>query len=376
MNQQPDPAPRRRSSWLLRAALRAEDVYDAFHRFLARITGHLGRPMVAEIYFAVRHSKGISVRGRVLLARTWPHPHPDDPGAVNLWQMLRRWFTPERPYSLVRISAGDSKVEQRANREGYFLIELPAPETPIDTLLVEMPESSVSPPVTIPITTPTESPSHLIISDVDDTILLTHAGRVLSMIATTMLGNALTRQIFPGVPELFQILFCPNPAELQRQNPIAYVTSSPYNLHNLLTLTFETNGLPPGPFFMTDWGLDEDKWITRSHRDHKNESIQTLLDWYPGIPALLLGDTTLSDVPIYVDLAKKYPERIALILIHAVSSEKRLKHLRTEAKKLDVTGIPIHFFRDYAEAADILAEAGWISLSDSEHVRSVCQIDE
>jgi len=329
--------------------------------------------MVAEIYHAIRHEQGVSVKGRVLLARTWPHPSADDPGLVNLYHMLRRWCTPERPYSLVQISAGGKAVAKRADREGYLEIEIPLEEAPSDELLIELPESVVSPPSTWPIERPASNPRCVILSDVDDTVLVTHAGKILRMIATTLFGNALTRQLFPGVVELYTHLRRgPQPAEGHR-NPLAYVTSSPYNLHGLLDLVFRENGLPLGPFFMTDWGLDEDKWLKRSHRDHKLDAIRRILGWYPDKPAIFLGDTSQHDVPIYVEAALEHPGRVAMILIHKVSSDKRVAALGTGAEKLSGSGTSIQFFQDYAEAADILFAAGWISGNQRDEVSAAAR---
>jgi phosphatidate phosphatase APP1 len=208
----------------------------------------------------------------------------------------------------------------------------------------------------------------VILSDVDDTVLVTHAGKILRMIATTLLGNALTRQLFPGVTTLYRHLRQGPEPEKGHLNPMAYVTSSPYNLHGLLSHVFELNGLPLGPFFMTDWGLDEDKWLKRSHRDHKLGAIRQILSWYPDKPAIFFGDTSQHDVPIYVEAALAHPDRIAMILIHRVSSGKRLALLEGEAAKLVGRPTAIHFFTTYAEAAELLAAAGWISGTQRDEV--------
>ncbi len=355
------PAPLKKRRWFLKLVLQVEKVYDAFHRCLARITGRLGKPMVAEIYHAIRHERGVSVKGRALLARTWPHPSVDDPALVNLYHMLRRWCTPERPYSLIQLSAGGEAVPVRADREGYFEVELELENAPIDELLIELPESEVSPSATWPIFRPASRPDCVILSDIDDTVLVTHAGKILSMIATTLLGNALTRQLFPGVVELYKHLRTGPEADAGHRNPLAYVTSSPYNLHGLLELIFKENGLPLGPFFMTDWGLDEDKWLKRSHRDHKLEAIRRILSWYPDKPAIFLGDTSQHDTPIYIEAALEHPGRVAMILVHKVSKAKRLALLESEAAKLDDHATAFHFFSDFGEAAALLAAAGWIS---------------
>src|SRR5690606_25370265 len=159
------------------------------------------------------------------------------------------------------------------------------------------------------------------------TVLVTHAAKLLRMIATTLFGNALTRQLFPGTVALYEALRRgPDPA-VDEGNAIAYVTSSPFNLHGLLYLIFKENGLPPGAFFMTDWGLDEDRWLTRSHRDHKLGAIRQVLDWYPETPVILIGDSGQHDTSIYVETALTFPGVIAQILIRNVSDDDRIELL-------------------------------------------------
>ncbi len=355
------PAPRKRRRWLLKAALQAEKGYDAFHRFLARITGRLGKPMAAEIYYAIRHPEAVSVKGRVLLARKWRHPHINDHPLVNFFQILLRWATPERPYSLVRVSAGGAPVEERADREGYFEIDLPDAEVHGSEVYIELPESEASTPSHWEITGSGDGVHCVIISDIDDTVLVTHVAKILRMLATTFFGNALTRQLFPGSVALYEALRRGPDAAADHNNAIAYVTSSPFNLHGLLYLIFKENELPPGAFFMTAWGLNEDTWITRSHRDHKLESIRQVLGWYPDTPVILIGDSGQYDTSIYIETALAHPGVISQILIRDVSNEDRIEMLQSEVEKLGDSGTRFSFFKDSAEAAATLEAAGWIS---------------
>ena len=235
--------PVKRRRWVLLAALQLQKVYDAFHRFLAKITGRLGKPMAAEMYFAVQHDTSVSLKGRVLLARKWRHPHVNDHPLFNLFQMVRRGATPERPSSLVRASAGGAAFEERADREGYFEIEIPLEEVTSGEAYIELPESRNSEPSHWEINRPGEASSCLFISDIDDTVLVTDVAKILKMIATTLFGNALTRQLFPGTAALYQALqHGPDPA-IDQNNLLAYASSSPYKLHALLYLIFKENQL-------------------------------------------------------------------------------------------------------------------------------------
>lgn len=345
---------------LRRIALGLAAVYDTIHRFLAWITRRLGKPMTAEIYHAIEHSRGINVKGRVLLSRKWRHPHVEDPPIVNFIQMIRRWMTPERPNSLVRILAGDHSAEQRADREGYFEIDLPMEDRP-GQFVVELPESEVSQPALHPIQATGADSRCLVISDIDDTVLVTNAARFFQMIATTLFGNALTRQLFPGSPTLYQALSSGPDPDHDEANPITYVTSSPFNLHGLIDLIFREHGLPSHAFFMTDWGLDHDKWFKKSHHLHKTESIEIALDWYPDKPVILIGDSGQHDTAIYVEMALAHPKRISLILIHDVSHPDRIEELQGKVEALEQSGTRFAFFSDFGEAAKILTQEGWIS---------------
>lgn len=358
-----------RGKLLRLVVLQLEKLYDCVHRFLAWITGRLGKPMTAEIYHVAPIAGGVHVHGRVLLSRKWREPDPEDHPVVNLLQMVKRWATPERPRSLVRVSLDGAPHEQRADEEGYFEILVPEEDCLSDRLLVELPESEVSEPATHEVLRVGEDSRVLVVSDIDDTVLITHAVRTLSMIATTLFGNAMTRQLFPGVSELYRSLRNGPGKNTSEDNPLVYVTSSPYNLHGLIHLIFELDGLPLGPFFMTDWGLDVDKWFKKSHREHKLDAIGEILEWYPGKPVVLIGDSGQHDTMIYVEIALAHPGRIDLILIRDVTGPEHIDSLREKVAQLRDSGTHFDFFTDSAEAAEILAEHGWISEDQRARVR-------
>lgn len=357
-------------NWIRWTIVEAWRVYDWFHRLLARITGQWGKPMAPEIYYAVAHDKSVAVKGRVLLSRKWREPKVSDTNWVNLRQMVKRWMTPERPFSLVSISAGGDPIEIRADREGYFEIELPLDQVHSDKILVEMPESEVSRSSRHGINRPGEKSRCLIISDIDDTVLVTHAATTLRMIATTIFGNALTRQLFPGTVELYRALKRGPTPDTNENNPLSYVTSSPFNLHGLLQLIFKENALPEGAYFMTNWGIDYDQWFKKSHHLHKLESIRQTLDWYPDKTAILLGDSGQHDTEIYIDIALEYPGRIDQILIRDVAGPERIDFFQEKIKTLHDTGTEFDFFKDSGEAAEILQKRGWISETQRQNVRA------
>jgi phosphatidate phosphatase APP1 len=52
-------------------------------------------------------------------------------------------------------------------------------------------------------------------------------------------------------------------------NPIFYVSSSPWNLYDLLEEFFRVHGIPEGPLFLRDWDFSPLKLLRMGHQDHK-----------------------------------------------------------------------------------------------------------
>ncbi|MDF1753326.1 MAG: DUF2183 domain-containing protein [Verrucomicrobiales bacterium] len=341
-------------------ALKIEFVYRKLHRLIAWLTGYLGHPMTCDIYYAVEHEDGVSIKGRVMRVRTIRDPDPNDSALRNLLEMWKNWVTPERPNTEVVITFGDEERVVRSDQYGYFEAEFPI--LPSDkTISLHIPVSDSDPIEVSPVPYCPENAEFLLISDIDDTILVTDAARTLRMIATTLLGNALTRQIFPGTSALYRGLKRGTTDHgSPHKNPICYVTSSPFNLHNLVSLIFQTNDIPDGAFLMAFWGMDEHKWFRHAHRDHKLDEIRIALSWYPSLPVILIGDSGEHDTEIYAEVVRNNPKRIIDVLIRNVSSDSKIKQLRARWEEL-VEEDNFFIFNDSAEAAKHLFERGRIT---------------
>ena len=71
------------------------------------------------------------------------------------------------------------------------------------------------------------------ISDIDDTIVRTGATSLLMMLRVVLLSNAHTRLPFQGVAAFYGALA--RGASGQDSNPLFYVSSSPWNLYDVLS---------------------------------------------------------------------------------------------------------------------------------------------
>jgi phosphatidate phosphatase APP1 len=198
-----------------------------------------------------------------------------------------------------------------------------------------------------------------IISDIDDTITFSSATNYLRMAKIVFLGTAYSRLPFKGVASFYRGL---EKGTVGRPvNPFFYVSSSPWNLYDVLRDLFEYRSIPAGPLLLQDYGIDLTKLIHDSHHDHKLRSIKDVFDKYPHLRFLLIGDSGQADPEIYREIVRLYPDRVLAVYIRDVTHPPE----RDEAvRKLAAEIEPARCHLILAEETDAVAEDalkhGWI----------------
>jgi phosphatidate phosphatase APP1 len=170
-----------------------------------------------------------------------------------------------------------------------------------------------------------------VISDIDDTVLQTHVTRRLKMLWVTFVGNAYTRLPFEGTTELYQALAIG--ASGRAQNPFFYISKSPWNLYDFLIAFMDRHELPRGALFLRDLGVRQEAPL-----DFKTSTIEQVLNTYPNLSFVLIGDSGERDPDIYLDIAARHPGRIRAIYIREVNQNPlrrmELKAMPDQARKL------------------------------------------
>lgn len=202
----------------------------------------------------------------------------------------------------------------------------------------------------------------LVISDIDDTILLTGLTEGVAMVARTVLREASERAAIPGMSSFYRGLArgVPSPAGHPKPAPtFFYVSTGSWSFYPALQEFIQLRGFPVGPLFLTDWGPTQ-RYIRRSGPEHKRTSIRRLLRAYPTMRFVLIGDSGQRDGLTYEEMAREFPGRAALILIRQVGDddEERNSELRSRAAELRAEGIPLHLVPDASAAAELAHRFG------------------
>jgi phosphatidate phosphatase APP1 len=304
------------------------------------------------------------LQGRILAN----HSRQTDSASESWWRNIlaayRRFESDEVPGVRIRAEYQNRVEETISDQEGYFTFDLhipvkAAPQQPWHSVGLSLPDfKDTVPTVSAEVLVPASNAKFGVISDIDDTIVVTNATSLFKMARLTFLRSARTRLPFAGVAAFYQAL---QQGTGEALNPIFYVSSSPWNLYNFLVDFIKLKNIPVGPLMLRDLGLDENKFIKSSHLDHKRDQIERLLNTYPQLPFILIGDSGQHDPEIYQQIATHYPHRISAIYIRDLSPEPlRDREVQGLAEKLDELAIDLILAKDTLAAAQHAASHGFI----------------
>jgi len=318
----------------VRSFARLELLLDRVVWGLRRRFGRLG-PLQVVAYRGFGTAARVVLRGRVLEASALERSLPADSAFRSFRRMLRRFFSRELPDATVCAQLGTSAAGGSTDDEGYFELPVVSPG-PADTgdwtvaevQVVGAPVRGLVPvSATAEILIPGAGAKLGIISDIDDTVLQTHVTQKLKMIWVTLSGSAFTRMPFEGTSELYHALVSGAPG--RANNPVFYVSKSPWNLYDFLVDFLDHHRLPRGPLLLRDIGLHEAPPV-----DHKSAAVRELLEMYPELPFVLIGDSGERDPEIYLETVARYPGRIVAVYIRDLGGKNRKQDAGERARTL------------------------------------------
>lgn len=319
------------------------------------------------------------VLGRALQDEGQTPPDPAHTRWRNFREALRRIESDPLPQARLRATIGDTVHELVADDEGYVERWLPVAQPfptagwhPVTLELID--QAATAPPASkAEILIPAASAAFGVISDLDDTVIQSEVLRLVRAARLVLLENARTRLPFPGVAAFYRALEA-GTATKPAGNPIFYVSNSPWNLYGVIADFLTAQQVPAGPILLTDWDWGRPN---RGGRTHKETTIGGILDAYPNLPFILVGDSGQEDPEIYGALVNKYGGRILAVYIRNVAPfPERLAAIRKLADEVTAAGSALVLADDTLAAARHAAERGWIPASALDAIGTDKRADE
>ena len=329
---------------------------DRFHRRRAKRAIKRGKTPSVIPYIGYGTTEWVRVLGRVLYLRpdTSEHsrfrPDVEEVSRVRGWRTFTSLYVPYQRVSV--IVDGEAVAEVVADRGGVVdsivPIKLPAGWHTI-TLQVSDGEAAHAP---VKIMDPSATLG--VLSDVDDTILITALPKPFVAAWNSFVLDENARRATPGMPVLYDRLTTTHPG-----SPFVYLSTGAWNAAPALSRFLARNLYPMGPLLLTDWGPTHDRWF-RSGREHKQRELKRLAREFPAVRWILIGDDGQHDEALYHEFAIEHPGNVAAVAIRQLSvgqavlaggrSKARLHH--------DESGIPWVYGPDGATLSEELRKLG------------------
>ena len=330
---------------------RAARMEDAFHRFREARARKRGLTATVIPYAGYGGKGWVRVLGRVLLTR----PAKDEEPEKARYRSIRGWrsFTsvPVNDVDVI-IHAGDREFRVTADRGGVVdtRVEVDLPSgwntvqlTTEDSATVDAPVYIVDPSV-----------SFGLLSDIDDTVMVTALPRPFLAAWNTFVLDEHARRAVAGMAVLYERLARAHPGA-----PVIYLSTGAWNVAPTLTRFLSRNLYPAGALLLTDWGPTHDR-LFRSGRQHKRETLARLAEDFPNMRWLLVGDDGQHDEELYGEFAREHEGNVAAVCIRQLSTgEAVFAGGRSSLEEHGAgTSVPWLYAPDGAGLSEQLTDAG------------------
>ncbi|MDA9912879.1 DUF2183 domain-containing protein [Candidatus Nanopelagicales bacterium] len=352
----------------LRFGADMEDLATQTLRTGKRVTGLL-RPTVIQPYRGFVVDGVANVRARVM-----EEPVIDtQPGGLRidatLAANLLRWIVLDIAGLDVDITVGGNTVTATSNSDGFVIAKVPVGDMEPGWHEVTFSATDRGKEVTAQgrVVFPDPEARIGIITDIDDTILATGMTEGLKALQRTLLRDAYGRKPVAGTPSLYRGLVRGTDSS-RPESTVFYVSSGPWNLYDMLAQFLGVRGFPRGPIFLTDWrpGAPPSDEGQKLSVLHKRARIRRILDAYPDLQFVLIGDNGERDPEVYQEFMDSDSDRIKVALIRDLSPVGDHALPYNDDGTLDTSGLIV--VRDSIQMAEVAQELGLIDALTVEEV--------
>lgn len=286
---------------------RAARVDLAVLRWRARRARRSGHTPGVIPYTGYGSTTWIRVLGRVLLTRG-PVRDSTEPAGARGW---RSFTSVPVENAQVQVRVNGHEIDVRADQHGIIDVRVDVALEPGWQEIGLRSEGSEI--VTEKIYVVPPDARFGIVSDIDDTVMMTALPRPLLAAWNTFVVNEHARATTPGMPVLYERLTNQYPGA-----PVIYLSTGAWNVAPTLTRFLSRNLYPAGTLLLTEWGPTADRWF-RSGPLHKRQSLERLAQEFPDVKWLLFGDDGQHDPAIYRTFLADHPDRVAAVCIRQLS---------------------------------------------------------
>ena len=318
--------------------------------FLFRLNS---RPVI-KVYNGFGNAEKIIVLGHVLKLSPMPRKTYRQNWVTNVFSILRLFMVSPFSNATISIVWDEKQYYTKTETDGFFRLEISlakAPQEGWKSVSVKLEEKKYQlrniqgqGKIYIPFAS-----SHAFISDIDDTFLISHSSLLRRRLYVLFTKNARSRKPFEGVVNHYKLLA--NGGESQNiENPFFYVSSSEWNLYDFIVEFSRNNELPKGVFLLNQLKRISEFWKSgQNQHGGKFARIVRVIEAYPHLQFILLGDDSQKDPDIYLSIVSHFPGKILAVYIRCVR-RANFEKVQLTIKEIESKKVSCCYFKHSAEA--------------------------
>ncbi|RZL50496.1 MAG: DUF2183 domain-containing protein [Pedobacter sp.] len=280
-----------------------------------------------KVYHGYGHTHNLVVYGHVFKFKAKTKQNFSNNLLVNVVHLFKLFVVKPFAFTKVQLNFYNQIVENKTEYDGFFKFEWKAENEVAagwhdvkvkalndkNEILAEADGKIYVPHIT----------QYAFISDIDDTIMVSHSAKIYKRLRQLFIKNPRTRKTFASVRKHYQLLANAH-TNIAQPNPFFYVSSSEWNLYDYLVEHFRFNELPEGAFLLNQLKRWKSLFKTgKTGHEGKLLRVMRIIDAFPKQQFVFFGDNSQMDPAIYQKIAKKYPLNVAAVYIRNIRPSKQ-----------------------------------------------------
>jgi len=270
------------------------------------------------VYHAYGNSHQVIVQGRMEKKKDFKKVTQDDGWFRNLWRRLRQVEGDEIESATINLSINHETFKTNGDDEGYFEFNIKTKEVlpmGFQKIVLNIDGNKNLHETNTPIIDNT--PLVGIISDFDDTIIVSDVTNKISLGINTVFKNYKQRTLVPTMLERFKKILAQNPKGTP--STLFVLSGSPQQLFIPVEEFLDYYHFPKHTLILKKaHGANKDPLTDQFA--YKTQKIERLIKLYPNMKWVMFGDSGEKDAQIYKAIKEKYPKKVKSYFIRVVKS--------------------------------------------------------
>jgi len=284
--------------------------------FLSSSTLHAKDDIV--VYHAYGNAHQIVIQGRMEEKKTFTEAKEDDNWFQNIWRRVRQVKGDEIKNQTIFALVNHEKFKTKGDDEGYFEFNITMQQAlnrgyKKIALYIEGNSNAHETEVMVIGSEPLVG----IISDFDDTMIVSNVTNKIKLGYNTVFKNYKQRTVVPTMLERFQKILAQNPKDAP--STLFILSGSPQQLFIAVEDFLAFHHFPKHTLILKKAHGDHKDPLTDQFA-YKTQKIERLIKLYPNMKWIMFGDSGEKDAEVYKFIQEKYPKSVINYYIRDVES--------------------------------------------------------